>query len=163
MYNGSLTQPVAPPVSISHQAPPSGTTHSENRLAGRTTRVRLKAVPKPEATKTETLESRDERTTGVEKNLLAGGETDPFLRQIATDRSSLWGAGTFESGQSDAAIANKHVTSASIVAVMLTADPGPVVVQYVSLQPQVGFTVHLSAPTKAKTPFNYVLLTPEAF
>jgi hypothetical protein len=40
---------------------------------------------------------------------------------------------------------------------MLTGNPGPVVVQYISLHPRMGFTVHLSAPVTADTPFNYAL------
>ncbi|GER82933.1 hypothetical protein KTAU_15700 [Thermogemmatispora aurantia] len=50
------------------------------------------------------------------------------------------------------------VSEASVVLVTLTGDPGPVVVQYVSLQPGRGFTVHLSAPTQRETPFHYVVL-----
>ncbi|MFL5659242.1 MAG: hypothetical protein ACJ8CB_34290, partial [Ktedonobacteraceae bacterium] len=68
------------------------------------------------------------------------------------------GSGTFESAQSEVAVANVHVTPSSVVVVMLAGDPGPVVVQYVSLQPKTGFTVHLSAPTKNRTPFNYRIL-----
>jgi hypothetical protein len=44
---------------------------------------------------------------------------------------------------------------------MLSSDPGPVVVQYVSLQPGTGFTIHLSAPTKMKTTFNYAVFQGE--
>jgi hypothetical protein len=42
--------------------------------------------------------------------------------------------------------------------VVLTGHPGPVVVQYVSLDPGRGFTVHLSAPVEHTTPFNYAML-----
>lgn len=50
------------------------------------------------------------------------------------------------------------VSEASVVLVTLTGDPGPVVVQYVSLQPGRGFTVHLSAPAQRETPFHYAVL-----
>jgi hypothetical protein len=73
----------------------------------------------------------------------------------------IFGAGSFDAGQGDAAIACPQITAASVVAVMLASDPGPVVVQYISLRPATGFTVHLSAPTKVKTLFNYVVLQPE--
>jgi hypothetical protein len=78
-------------------------------------------------------------------------------------RESLAGSGVFENGQRDVVVANGHITSSSVVLVMLTGNPGPVVVQYVSLQPQVGFTVHLTAPVTAETPFNYVVLLGELF
>lgn len=136
---------------------------ANSRLAGRTTRVRLKAVPKPdkqdqpEVTQTEPLESTETPTPSTGTRLpIVGGS-----KETVTAPTFLPGSGVFESGQGDAAIANKHVTSSSVVVVMLAGDPGPVVVQYVSLQPQVGFTVHLSAPAKAKTAFNYVILAGE--
>jgi hypothetical protein len=72
----------------------------------------------------------------------------------------LFGSGCFDAGQGDAAIACSQITAASVVTVMLASDPGPVVVQYISLQPGIGFTVHLSAPTKVKTSFNYAVLQP---
>lgn len=71
------------------------------------------------------------------------------------------GSGAFESGQCDVSVANTHVTSSCVVLVTLTANPGPVVVQYVSLQPQVGFTAHLTAPAAMRVPFNYVILAGE--
>jgi len=78
-------------------------------------------------------------------------------------RGTLSGSGTFESGQSDVTIANERITAASVVLVTLTTNPGPVVVQYISLQPQVGFTVHLTAPVIMHTTFNYVVLLGELF
>ena len=75
--------------------------------------------------------------------------------------AAIFGSGSFEAGQGDVAIANQRITAASVVTVMLSSDPGPVVVQYVSLQPDIGFTIHLSAPTKTKTTFNYVVLQGE--
>lgn len=70
-----------------------------------------------------------------------------------------FGTGHFESGQSDKMIENKYVVASSVVLVTLTANPGPVVIQYISLHPQVGFTVHLTAPTTGQTAFNYVVLS----
>ncbi|HZR39057.1 MAG TPA: hypothetical protein VFB12_03000 [Ktedonobacteraceae bacterium] len=82
---------------------------------------------------------------------------------LATARGALSGSGIIESGQGDVIVSNPHVTSSSVVLVTLTANPGPVVVQYVSLQPQKGFTIHLTAPAAAKTPFNYIILLGELF
>jgi hypothetical protein len=81
----------------------------------------------------------------------------------AAARGSLSGSGAFESGQGDVTIANARITASSVVLVTLTTNPGPVVVQYISLQPQVGFTVHLTAPTATRTTFNYVVLLGELF
>lgn len=78
-------------------------------------------------------------------------------------QGALSGTGLFASGQSDVTIANVSVTAASVVLVTLTSNPGPVVVQYVSLQPQVGFTVHLTAPTALEAAFNYIILLGELF
>lgn len=71
---------------------------------------------------------------------------------------AIFGSGSFDSGQGETAVTNPDITGTSVVTVMLVSDPGPVVVQYVSLQPGIGFTIHLSAPTKLKTLFNYVVL-----
>lgn len=78
--------------------------------------------------------------------------------QLEASRRGLSGLGVFECGQSDLIVTNKHITAASVVQVMLTGNPGPVVVHYITLQPRIGFTVHLTAPTNARTPFNYVIL-----
>lgn len=71
----------------------------------------------------------------------------------------VFGTGRFEAGQSDKMIENKHVIASSVVLVTLITNPGPVVIQYISLHPQVGFTVHLTAPTTSQTSFNYVILS----
>jgi hypothetical protein len=73
----------------------------------------------------------------------------------------LAGTGVFEYGQMDVIVTNPAITAASVVTVTLTSNPGPVVVQYVSLQPRVGFTVHLTAPTMTRTTFNYIILEGE--
>jgi hypothetical protein len=64
-------------------------------------------------------------------------------------------------GRADSTVENRLVTSASLVMITLLSDPGPVVVQYFTLLPGYGFTVHLSAPAKADTSFNYVVLLGE--
>ncbi len=122
----------------------------------RTTKVRLQVVPKPDLV---------ERSVGGASSLY-DTPTNPRLPAIESVEKhtetmaqvSVAGSGTFESGQSEVAIANAGITSASVVVVVLIGDPGPVVVQYISLQPGIGFTVHLSAPTKKVTPFNYKIL-----
>jgi hypothetical protein len=84
-------------------------------------------------------------------------EEQPFLT-VGPSHKAIAGSGQFERGQCDIAIAHPHVTPSSVVVVLLTGNPGPVVVQYVSLDPGRGFTVHLSAPVERTTPFNYALL-----
>ena len=78
-------------------------------------------------------------------------------------RRELSGSGVFEPGQSDATVVNRYVTDASVVLVTLTANPGPVVIQYVTLRPRIGFTVHLTAPTTMRASFNYIVLLGELF
>ena len=81
----------------------------------------------------------------------------------ATARGALSGSGYFMRGQSEVTINNPYVTERSVILVTLTSNPGPTVVQYVSLKPQAGFTVHLTAPTMQRTSFNYILLLGELF
>ncbi|PZW30664.1 hypothetical protein EI42_02638 [Thermosporothrix hazakensis] len=78
-------------------------------------------------------------------------------KQEELKRQPVHGSGVFEQGQRDVSIHLQAVTSSSVVWVTLLSDPGPVVVQYVSLQPEVGFTVHLTAPTTKRTAFNFVV------
>ncbi len=106
---------------------------SEPRLAGRSTKVRLKAIPRTEE-----------------------------LKQAYSNRQQmLSGSRTFKRGQGEIAVESTHVTPSSVITAMLTGDPGPVVVQYISLRPGVGFTVHLSAPAEKETSFNYVVMPGE--
>jgi len=72
--------------------------------------------------------------------------------------ASFFGTGAFESGQGELMVRNVRTTAASVIHVTLTSKPGPTLVQYVSLHPEVGFTLHLTAPVAVKTSFNYVLL-----
>ena len=80
---------------------------SEPRLAGRSTKVRLKAIPRTEELK---------QAYGIRQQMLSGSRT-------------------FKSGQGEIAVENTHVTQSSVITAMLTGDPGPVVVQYISLCP----------------------------
>jgi len=85
------------------------------------------------------------------------------LNEKVGERVMLSGSSVFEAGRSEAIVVNRQVTEASVVLVTLTANPGPVVVQYVTLQPHVGFTVHLTAPTTMRATFNYIVLQGKLF
>lgn len=126
------------------------------QLAGRTTKVRLQAVPKSEPLQ-----------NAVEKNIpLHEVPTFPQLSIVKNENEDvdistlekITGSGVFESGQGEAAVMNTCITPTSVVVVTLIGDPGPVVVQFVTLSAAIGFTVHLSAAAKNRTPFNYVIL-----
>jgi hypothetical protein len=130
------------------------------QLAGRTTKVRLQAVPKS-----------DPLLNPVERNIplhevptfpqlsIVKNEIEDVHQTVDTGMlEKVTGSGVFESGQGEVAIVNTCITPASVVVVTLIGDPGPVVVQFVTLRPTVGFTVHLSAAAKNRTPFNYVIL-----
>src|SRR5213080_4433091 len=128
-------------------------------LARRTTKVRLQVVPKPEETHRTEEFITPVSDGATNPGLPAADETKKSAETgVAEPRVEMSGSATFESGQGEVAVANVHVTVSSVVVVMLAGDPGPVVVQYVSLQPRTGFTVHLSAPAKNKAPFNYRIL-----
>ena len=148
----------------------------KQRLAGRTTKVRLQAVPKSEKKsggKIAMEADKNERSTagGVQANVRSTAkrssthEADASIegRVRSMARGALSGCGVFKRGQQEVIVANTNISPTSVVVVTLVGDPGPVVIKYVSLQPQIGFTVHLSAPAEAKTPFNYVILMGELF
>ncbi|HTK08274.1 MAG TPA: hypothetical protein VL485_13965 [Ktedonobacteraceae bacterium] len=191
--SGYGTVPAPFPTIAPSRLPPSQVT-ARQRLAGRSTRVRLE-VPSSEQIATRFLDHRleplgnERRDAGLQNRELAQetpsltsahlpaldlfhkgltGTTsarmpviDIVKGQLEASRRGLSGTGTFESGQCDLIVTNKHVTATSVIQVMLTGNPGPVVVHYISLQPRIGFTVHLTAPTNARTPFNYVILPGE--
>ena len=151
---------VHPPVQSTRPIPVELSPSSQpvQRLGGRTTKVRLKAVAKSESLQ-----------KPVERNLaLDEVPTYPRLTVMKSENEDgradtgtfvkFSGSGVFESGQGEVAIMNECISPTSVVIVTLTGDPGPVVVQYVTLRPAIGFTVHLSAPTQNITPFNYVIL-----
>ena len=152
----------------------------KQRLAGRTTKVRLQAVPKTEKkaserARPEKINLDHEQRPVVEHQTAvisdARLEFDGVDKAIAekqvgastSTRGKLSGSSTFETGQEEASITNPLISSSSVVIVTLIGDPGPVVVHYVTLQPGTGFTVHLSAPAVKKTVFNYVILMTELF
>lgn len=152
----------------------------KQRLAGRTTKVRLQAVPKTEkkaserATRPEKVNLDHEQGPVVEHQMAVSDARVEFdgvdkaraEKQVGVStstRGKLSGSSTFEQGQEEASIANPLISASSVVIVTLIGDPGPVVVHYVTLQPETGFTVHLSAPAVKKTLFNYVILMTELF
>jgi hypothetical protein len=73
-------------------------------------------------------------------------------------QGSLAGIDVLKQGQREVAVNNAHISPSSVVIVTLVEDPGPVVVKYITLRPQTGFTVHFSAPAEAEARFNYVIL-----
>lgn len=150
----------------------------KHRLAGRTTKVRLQAVPKTEKKpggrtlqETDNLELQqlaidNHQTKTVSDDALSDSDTVNASkeRQVSNGtRGKLSGSGVFERGQEEIMVMNSFISSSSVVIVTLVGDPGPVVVHYVTLQPLTGFTIHLSAPAMKKTSFNYVILMTELF
>ncbi len=142
-------------------AEPAQPQKGSQRLSLRTTKVHLQVVPKPQASSAEhhePLAVLSDPTTSLDlsavRALASGQEAVP-----GAANTTIAGDGVFESGQSEVRVTNARITENSVIVVMLAGDPGPVVVQYVSLQPHYGFTVHLSAPAANMTPFNYALLS----
>jgi hypothetical protein len=130
------------------------TVQKKRRSTMSTTKVRLQVVPKSEVFEDSVAVPFDETVTNP------GLPAVESLRGLIVSPSpevdtAISGSANCEKGQSEIMVVNACITLKSVVVVMLTADPGPVVVQYVSLQPGVGFTVHLSAPTQKPTTFNY--------
>lgn len=154
VYESSLALPVVhvpaeTPVIRALPAPRSTEMESPGqgklRVPKRPTKVRLEAVTAQRVAESKGAVVQMEGQSGIAMGTM------------------LSGSGMFESGQSEVAVANTEAKSSSVVVVMLAGDPGPVVVQYITLRPQDGFTVHLSAPAMAKTPFNYMLLAGEQY
>jgi hypothetical protein len=152
------------------------TAQKKRRLAGRTTKVHLQAVPKSEKksggkisieTEKNVFSSDGEeqrngkynskRNSLSERSALAKGKMDSVVQR------SLAGSDVLKQGQREVAVTNAHISSSSVVVVTLFEDPGPVVVKYITLRPQAGFTVHFSAPAGAEARFNYVILMGELF
>lgn len=175
------------PVRPQQVAPSPETNHVEaqsaapkkKRLAGRTTKVRLQAVPKTEKRGAKKMTSSPGivDSTIVEQGMpamaLPENQADehmtemPIVVSLKKDerpaREKLAGSGQLLRGQSELTIQNSHVSASSVVMVNLLGNPGPVVVQYYTLLPDYGFKVHLSAPVSTNTPFNYVILLGELF
>jgi hypothetical protein len=165
------TTPAAPPVVDAVASQPK-----KRRSLKRNAKVRLETTEQPAIAKATLVSRIEEQETGA--TLLATDVQDAVSRnQMSSNLSALSapkatsshvpivtmpsfpsGSGVFESEQSDVMIVCSAITAASVVLVTLTSNPGPVVVQYISLQPEVGFTVHLTAPVTMRTTFNYVVL-----
>lgn len=158
------------PVEVSRTEP------KKQRLAGRTTKVHLQAVAKPEKKSSGKISRqavKNERTTDgeVQASVRDEARRSSVLEAEAlndgqvksTARHTLAGSGVFKQGQREVVVANIHISETSVVVITLVGDPGPVVVKYISLKPRDGFTVHLSAPAEVQTPFNYVVLMGELF
>ncbi len=116
----------------------------------------------PQPTKKEAIPSQlltrniiNKTAVGPQKHL----PTSPLSRIPA--RNPLYGSGEFNCGQRDTVVKNPAVRASSVILVTLTSNPGPVVVQYVSLLPYESFTVHLTAPTTMHTRFNYIIFSDE--
>ncbi len=92
----------------------------------------------------------------VANNLVA---EEPRGNNAAIGYEAFFGTSAFESGQGEVMITNTQVVASSVVQVTLTSNPGQTLVQYVSLYPEIGFTIHLTAPAVTKTTFNYVILS----
>jgi len=151
----------------------------KHRLAGRTTKVRLQAVPKaekkPEVRKLQETDNLELQRPAIDDHQTETVSDDALLDSDAVNaskerqasnkdtRGKLSGSGVFERGQEEITVMNPFVSSSSVVIVTLVGDPGPVVVHYVTLQPLTGFTIHLSAPAMKKTSFNFVILMAELF
>lgn len=128
------------------------------RRLGRSTRVRLQAVRVEQAQEpiTERVQSLEPaRSLGEQELAPVEGQKPAEMGEAAPYRP-VHGSGLVEQGQEAVTVSCPRVSRRSVVMVMLTANPGPVVVQYVTLQPRVGFTFHLSAPVGTPTPFNYL-------
>ena len=166
------------PALLTRPEEPATRGQKKHRLAGRTTKVRLQAVPKTEKksgakVQPETVDRDDQQPAIDDHQAKAGSDTQPYTepvevvgmeRDVSTiTRGKLSGSGVFERGQEKITVTNLLISPTSVVIVTLIGDPGPVVVHYVTLQPQTGFTIHLSAAATKQTAFNYVILMTELF
>ncbi len=150
------------------------TAQKKRRLAGRTTKVHLQAVPKSEKKSSKisiesernSFEFEPERQMNGKSNSKRNSSSERGIAKGKMDRvtsGSLAGSGILKQGQQDVMMTNTHISSSSVVIVTLVEDPGPVVVKYISLHPQVGFTLHFSDSAEAEARFNYVILMGELF
>lgn len=135
---------------------------------GHSTKVRLQAV-RPGLAKDRVTErvpafeapepresARDGLNTRDGQAIVRRIESPAALSPVSPP-SLLCGRGVIEADREDVTIHNPHISAQSVVTVMLAGNPGPVVVHYISLQPRAGFTLHMSAPVVATTPFNYAV------
>ena len=151
-------------------------TPKKRRLAGRSTKVQLQAVPKTEKKSGAKIAFEEEKNSiDFHSEGSINGKSNS-KRHVSSERSagakgkiervvfgSLAGSGLIKQGQRDVMITNPHVSLSSVVIVTLVEDPGPVVVKYVSLHPRVGFTLHFSDAAELDARFNYIILLGELF
>ncbi|MBV9688555.1 MAG: hypothetical protein JO202_02475 [Ktedonobacteraceae bacterium] len=156
---------------------------SKQRLAGHITKITLQTVTPALTTAPTSVEVHEPVIVRVlQRTVREEQATSPMLNTVSSNEKNtsshvpivtlaqrkatravqpqlIFGTGSFEYGQSDCQVFNEHVNAASVVIVMLTTNPGPTAVQYVSLQPGLGFSVHLSKPALSEAPFNYVVMS----
>ncbi len=167
--------------SVSSPIPTALPVRSKQRLAGHTAKIRLQTAPAPRPMpRPKESERKYEHPEPIREPLTVNVRfrehaqmpsssnaivaITPYEEKKAltsgseTNCASFFGSGTFESGQGELMVRNAQTTATSVVHVTLTSKPGPTLVQYVSLHPDVGFTLHLTAPVEQKTTFNYALL-----
>ena len=152
------------------------TAQKKRRLAGRTTKVHLQTVPKSEKKSENKIaieaennvfssdseeknngRSHSKRNSSSERGVIA------TRKKSGATSGSLAGSGALRQGQRDVMVNNTHISSSSVVIVTLVEDPGPVVVKFITLQPQIGFTLHFSDSAVTEARFNYVILMGELF
>jgi hypothetical protein len=166
--------------SISSPIPTALPVRSKQRLAGHTAKIRLqtasapKSTPRPEEQEwnadsqnpireplTVNVRFREKAQKPSSSNAILAitpyEEKNALTSGSETNCVSFFGSGAFESGQGELMVRNVRTTATSVVHVTLTSKPGPTLVQYVSLHPEVGFTLHLTAPVTTRTTFNYAL------
>lgn len=152
------------------------TVQKRRRLAGRTTKVHLQAVPKSEKKSGDKISietennafsfNGEEQMSGKNNSKQnSSSERGAFPKGKMEDlvQRSLAGFDVLKQGQREVAVTNAQISPSSVVVVTLMEDPGPVVLKYITLRPQAGFTVHFSAPAEAEARFNYVILMGELF
>jgi hypothetical protein len=147
------------------------TVQKKRRLAGRTTKVHLQAVPKSEKKSGGKISIEAEKNTSSSNGEEQHNGKNNAKRNSESERGalakrklgvvveeSMAGSSVLKRGQRDVVVTNARISPSSVVVVTLVEDPGPVVLKYVTLQPQIGFTVHFSAPAEAEARFNYMIL-----
>src|SRR6266566_13416 len=147
------------------------TAQKKRRLAGRTTKVHLQAVPKSEKKSGGKISIEKEKNAYNSDGEEQISEKNNAKRNSSSERGalakrkmgvvveeSLAGSGVLKQGQREVVVTNTRISPSSVVVVTLVEDPGPVVIKYVTLRPQTGFTIHFSAPAEAEARFNYLIL-----
>lgn len=162
------------PMTDAVSVPPAS--QKKRRLAGRTTKVQLQAVPRTEKKLSDKNPIEAERDSIASEQVKQIDGKKSTKRQSSSVRGSaskgkvdgvvsrsLAGSDLVKQGQQDVLVKNSHITSSSVVIATLVEDPGPVVVKYITLHPQLGFTLHFSDSAELDARFNYVILMGELF